>query len=187
MATTSDISNGTIIRYNGDLCKIISFRHLTPGNWRSFYQVTLKNLKTGKTFENRFRSGENIDVERVETKTMQYIYDEGDNMMVMDNETFEQVLIPKDFLGDKIKYIKENTDIVVAFHEDLPISAEPPTFVNLRITYTEPAIKGDTTSTPNKPATLETGAIVNVPIFVNQGELIKVDTRSNSYCERIKE
>jgi elongation factor P len=186
MATTGDINVGTVIRFNGELCRIEEYQHRTPGNLRAFYQARMRNLKNGKIVENRFRSGEAVEVVRVEYKNMQFIYPEGEFIVVMDNDTYDQIHIPSFLLGDSIKFLKEGMEIKVSFEGDEPILAEPPVFVELLITYAEPGVKGDTATNTLKPATLETGAIVNVPLFVNEGEKIKIDTRTNSYVERVK-
>jgi len=186
MANTSDISVGSVIRHNGGLCIIIEYLHRTPGKGGAFYQVKLRNLKTGKLAEARFRSGESVDLARVEYKELQYIFKEGANLVLMDSSTYEQVYVPEEMFGETAKFLKEEMIVKVAFENDEPILAEPPTFVELEITYTEPGVKGDTATNTLKPATLETGATVNVPLFVNQGEKIKVDTRTSSYVERVK-
>ncbi|MCC6250831.1 MAG: elongation factor P [Bacteroidia bacterium] len=186
MATTGDINVGSIIRFNNELCVITEYQHRTPGNLRAFYQAKMKNLKTGKSVEYRFRSGEEVIVARVEYKTLQYIYSDGNDIICMDNETFEQLSIPSDLFGNGLKFMKEGMEVKVAFEDETPISAEAPTFVEVEITYTEPGIKGDTATNTLKQATIETGAIVNVPLFCNQGDKIKVDTRTSTYVERVK-
>lgn len=186
MANSGDINVGTVIRFNGDLCKIEEYQHRTPGNLRAFYQARMRNLKNGKIVENRFRAGEAVEVVRVEYKMMQFIYPEGEFIVLMDGETFEQIHLPSFLLGDSLKFLKEGMDIKVSFEGDEPILAEPPVFVELVITYAEPGVKGDTATNTLKPATMETGAVVNVPLFVNEGEKIKIDTRTNSYVERVK-
>jgi elongation factor P len=186
MATTGDIGVGSVIRYNGELCQIVEYMHRTPGNLRAFYQAKMRNLKSGKLVENRFRSGEEVEVVRIDYRMLQYIYPEGENIVCMDNETFEQIYIPESLLGDSLKFLKEGMEVKISFEGDNPILAEAPTFVELEITYTEPGVKGDTATNTLKPATLETGAVVNVPLFVNQGEKIKIDTRTSSYVERVK-
>lgn len=186
MADTGDLSIGSVIRFNGELCKIEEYQHRTPGNLRAFYQAKMRNLKTGKLVENRFRSGESVEIVRVEYKELQYIFPENDFIVCMDGETYEQIYVPKQLFGDSLKFLKESMMVKVAFEEETPIIAEPPTFVELEITYTEPGIKGDTATNTLKPATLETGATVNIPLFVNQGEKIKVDTRTGAYAERVK-
>lgn len=186
MANTGDISIGMVIRYNGELCQILEWQHRTPGNLRAFYQGKMRNIKTGKLVENRFRSGEEVEIVRVDYKMMQYIYPEGDFIVVMDNESFEQIYVPSLLLGDAAKFLKEGMDVKVTFEGENPILAEAPTFVELDITYAEPGVKGDTATNTLKPATLETGAVVNVPLFCNVGERIKIDTRTSSYVERVK-
>lgn len=186
MANSGDINVGSVIRFNGDLCRIEEYQHRTPGNLRAFYQARMRNLKNGKIVENRFRSGEAVEVVRVEFKQMQFIYPEGEFIVVMDNDTYEQIHISAILLGDSIKFLKEGMEIKVSFEGDEAILAEAPVFVELVITYAEPGVKGDTATNTLKPATMETGAVVNVPLFVNEGEKIKIDTRTNSYVERVK-
>lgn len=186
MANTGDIGVGSIIRFNGELCAIVEYQHRTPGNLRAFYQAKMKNLKNGKVVEYRFRSGESVDVARVEFKELQFIYMEGDFAVCMDNETYEQVHIPVAFFGEGAKYLKEGMQVKVAFESDAAIMAEAPTFVELEITYTEPGEKGNTATNALKTATVETGATVNVPLFVNNGDKIRIDTRTGAYCERVK-
>jgi elongation factor P len=186
MATTQDIGVGSIIRFNGELCQITEYQHRTPGNLRAFYQAKMKNMKTGKSVEYRFRSGEEVQLARVEYRQLQYIFPEGESLVCMDNETFEQIYVPSDLFGDSLKFLKESMEVKVAFENDNPLFAEAPVFVELEITYTEPGVKGDTATNTLKPATLETGATVMVPLFVDQGEKIKIDTRTSSYVERVK-
>lgn len=186
MADTGDISVGSVIRFNGELYQITEYIHRTPGNLRAFYQAKLRNLKNGKQTENRFRAGESVEVARVEYKMMQYLFKDGEHFVMMDPETFEQHYISAGMIGDGAKYLKEEMLLKIAFEGDAPILAEPPTFVELMITYSEPGVKGDTATNTLKTATLETGAVVNVPLFVNEGEKIKVDTRTGAYVERVK-
>ena len=186
MATTHDIGVGSIIRFNGELCSVIEFQHRTPGNLRAFYQAKMRNLKNGKLVEYRFRSGENVDLARVEFRDLQYIYQEGDFVVCMDNETYEQIHIPAILFGEGGKFMKEGMEVKVAFESDAPIMAEPPTFVELEVTYTEPGEKGNTATNALKIAKVETGSEVNVPLFVNTGDKIRIDTRTGAYCERVK-
>ena len=186
MATTSDVNVGTVLRYNGELCQIVEWQHRTPGNLRAFYQAKMKNLKTGKVAENRFRVGEEVEIARVEYKELQYLYADGVNMVLMDNDTFDQVYVPSEMLGENRQLIKEGNMIKVAFENDQPLAAEAPTFVELEITYTEPGLRGDTATNTLKAATVETGATIRVPLFVNQGEVIKIDTRDRSYVGKVK-
>jgi elongation factor P len=186
MANTGDISIGMVIRYNGDLCQIVEWQHRTPGNLRAFYQGKMRNIKTGKLVENRFRSGEEVEIVRVEYKMMQFIYPENDFIVVMDKDTYDQVYVPVTLFGDSAKFLKEGMDVKISFEDETPILAEPPTFVELEVTYTEPGVKGDTATNTLKPATVETGAQVNIPLFIEQGEKIKIDTRTGGYVERVK-
>jgi elongation factor P len=186
MATTQDIGVGSVIRFNGDLCILIEYQHRTPGNLRAFYQAKMRNLISGKLAEYRFRSGESVELVRIEYRQLQYIYPEGDNLVCMDNESFEQFYVPSLLFGESFKFMQEGMEVKVAFEGDNPIVAEGPIFVELEITYTEPGIRGDTATNTLKPATVETGATISVPLFVNQGEKIKIDTRTSTYVERVK-
>jgi elongation factor P len=186
MATTQDVNVGTFIRYNGDLCVITEWQHRTPGNLRAFYQAKMRNIKNGKAAENRFRSGEEIEVVRVEMKPLQYLYKENSSLVCMDSETYEQIYIDESLFGDGVKFMKEEMIVNAAFEGDSVIYAEPPRSVELEVTYTEPGVKGDTATKTLKPATLETGASVNIPLFINIGEKIKIDTRTGDYMERVK-
>ncbi len=184
---TGDINVGSFIRHNGELVQILEYQHRTPGNLRAFYQAKMRNVKTGKLAEYRFRSGEEVEVVRVEQKTLQYLYKDGSSMVLMDNETYEQIYVDEILFGDSAGFLKENINVEVAFDGDVPVFAEPPRTMVLRITYTEPGIKGDTATRTLKAATLETGAQVSVPLFCNIDELIKVDTKTGEYMERVKE
>ena len=144
MADIGDVRIGTILRYNGELCQVTEYIHRTPGNLRAFYQLKMKNLKTGKIVENRFRAGEAVEIARVEYKEMQFIYPEGAHIVVMDNDTYEQLHIPAELFGDNAKFLKEGMVVKIAFENDQPLLAEAPTFVELAVTYTEPGVKGDT-------------------------------------------
>jgi elongation factor P len=186
MSDTGDLRVGSIIRFNGELCQITEYMHRTPGNLRAFYQAKMKNLKTGRIVENRFRAGEGVEIARVDFKELQYIYTENGNLVCMDNETYEQVYVPEDLFGNSVKLMKEGMIVKVAFEGDQPLTAEPPVFVELKVTYTEPGVKGDTATNTLKQATVETGAVVNVPLFVNTDEVIKIDTRDWSYVGKVK-
>lgn len=188
MATTADIKNGLCIEYNEQLFSIVSFQHVKPGKGPAFVRTKLKNLKTGKVIENTFNSGVRINVVRIERRPYQYLYKDEMGYNFMHTETFEQVSI----LGDLIEnagLLKEGTIVEINFHAETesPLTLEMPPFVELEVTYTIPGEKGNTaSSTALKPATLETGAEIMVPLFINVGEVIKVDTRDNSYSERVK-
>ncbi len=186
MATTSDVHVGTVLRINGELCVVTEWQHRTPGNLRAFYQGKMRNIRNGKILENRFRSGEEVEIARVEYKMMEYLYNDGEFLVCMDKENFEQIPIPESLFGDALKFLKEGMEVKVSFESEMPILAEAPTFVEMVITYCEPGVKGDTATNTLKPATMENGAIVNVPLFVGEGEKIKIDTRTGSYVERVK-
>lgn len=186
MANTGDLFKGCFIRFNGELCQVMEYQHRTPGNLRAFYQVVLRNVKTGKQMEHRFRAGESIEMVRVDFKEMQYLYKDGNNLVVMDPETFEQLYIDESLFGDSVKFLKEEMMVKVSFEGDTPIGAEAPTFVTLQITYTEPGVRGDTATNTLKPATLDNGAEVMVPLFCEIGDKVKVDTRTGEYVERVK-
>jgi elongation factor P len=186
MADTGDINVGSIIRFNNELMQVTEWQHRTPGNLRAFYQAKMRNLINGKQIENRFRSGEGVDIVRVEFKHMQFIYVEGDFAVVMDNENYEQIHVPMILFGSSAQFLKEGMEVKISFEGDNVILAEAPTFVICEITYAEPGLKGDTATNTLKPATLDTGAKVNVPLFCNEGDLVKVDTRTATYVERVK-
>jgi elongation factor P len=187
MATTQDLSKGMFLRHNGQLCQVVEYQHTMPGKGGAFYQVKMKNAITGKSMEHRFRSGETINDVRVDQVEMQYLYQEGNNLVLMNMESYDQIMIPTSLLEDQMKFIKEEMMLTVYLDNENPIMAEAPNFVVLEITYSEPGLKGDTANNPLKPATLETGAIVNVPLFVETGEKIKVDTRTGEYVERVRD
>lgn len=186
MAKASEMSVGTFLRYNGELCVIMEYQHRTPGNLRAFYQAKMRNLKTGKQTENRFRPDEEVEVVRVEERDLQYLYKEGDALVCMDTNTFEQYNVPEFLFGDTAKFLKEGSMVRVSFDGENPVYVTPPQSVVLEVTYTEPGLKGDTATRTLKPATLETGVTISVPLFVEQGELIKVNPETGEYIERVK-
>ena len=186
MATTSDFRAGLTIRYNNDLWTIVEFQHVNPGNWRAFVRAKMKNIKTGRVIENRFRAGEDVDVVRIEMLAYQFLYRDGEMLMFMENETFEQIQIPEEVVGEGSKFLKENETVQISFNGTEIIGVEIPIFVNLKVVETEPGLKGDSVNNVMKAAKMETGAVVNVPLFVNEGEVLKVDTRTGGYVERVK-
>lgn len=186
MSKASEVKTGNILRFNGELVSVEEYIHRTPGNLRAFYQAKMRNVKTGKLVEYRFRTDEEVEIARVETNDYQYLYDEGDFFVVMDNVSFEQFNIPKNLFGASARFLKEGMNVLIAFESDEPIMAQTPTTVELEITYTEPAVKGDTSTNALKSATVETGVEVRVPLFINQGDKVKVDTRTGDYIERVK-
>ncbi len=186
MAKVSDISKGTFVRYNGELAQVLEYEHRTPGNLRAFYQVKMRNLKSGRLIEQRFRPDDEIEIVRVHFKEQQYLYTDGNNVVCMDNETYDQIMINKETIGDSIAFLKEGMNLKIYFDGEEPVSAELPVTVELEVTYTEPGMRGDTATRTLKPATLETGATIKVPLFVNTGDRIKIDTRTGDYIERAK-
>ena len=186
MSKASEIKNGNIIRFNGELLQVEEFLHRTPGNLRAFYQARMRNVKTGKLVEYRFRTDEDVTIARVETNDYQYLYEDGDQLVIMDNSTYDQHNVPKILFGAAVKFLKEGMNIIVSFESEEPILAQMPNNVELEITYAEPAVKGDTSSGALKTATTENGVEIKVPLFINQGDKIKVDTRTGEYLERVK-
>jgi len=186
MAKASDIRNGSILRFNGELVQVEEFIHRTPGNLRAFYQARMRNVRSGKLVEYRFRTDEEVDIARVETNDYQYLYEDGDHLVIMDNTTYDQHNVPKFLFGNGVRFLKEGMNVIVAFESDEPITASLPNSAELEITYTEPAVKGDTSSGAMKKATVETGAEIDVPLFINQGDKVKVDTTTGKYVERVK-
>lgn len=183
---TSDFKNGISILMDGDIYTITDFQHVKPGKGGAFVRSTLKNIKTGRTLDKTWRSGERMEQAYLERRTMQYLYQDGDEYYLMDPETFDQISVPRERIGDGVKYLKENMDVTVLSHKDSIINIEVPSFVELEVTETAGSEKGDTASGGGKPATVETGAVVTVPFFVKVGDKIKIDTRNDQYLERVK-
>lgn len=186
MYTTSDIRKGLKIELDGKPFIIVDFLHVKPGKGGAFVRTKLKNMETGQVLEQTFRSGERIAVPDMEEKSMQYLYKGSEGYCFMDNETYEQVFLTEDQLGDNRNYLAENIDIEVLYFEGRPIGIELPVAVDLEVVQTEPGIKGDTASSVTKPAALETGMVIQVPLFINEGEKVRVDTRTGEYMERAK-
>ena len=187
MATTSDLRTNIIIRYNGVLHRVVEFHHHAPGNWRAMVMLKLKNVQTGKVIEDRVRAGSDIEIVRVDKRTMQFLYREGEIYHFMDTETFEQLEIAEDDIGDPAKFLKDGEMADVLFYDDNQIlGVEVPFFVTLQVTEAATAVRGDTATNITKPVTLETGAVIQVPAFVNQGDSVRVDTRTGEYIERVK-
>ncbi len=186
MGTTSDLRAGAILKFNGQNCQVMEFEHRTPGKGQACYQVKMRNLNTGKINENRYRSGESIEFVRVERHSFQYLYNDGEAYYFMNKETYDQIPMQADAIGDMARFMKENQDVDMMFEGDTVLSMELPSHVHLEVTYAEPGVRGDTATNVTKPATLETGAEINVPIFINEGDKIVVDTRTGSYVERVK-
>lgn len=187
MGTTSDLRPGAVIKFNGELCTVLESEHRTPGNLRAFYQVKMRSIKTGKLLENRFRSGETIEFVRVEKNNYQFLYRDGDHFIFMDYNTYEQIPVDAELVGKLADYMKEGQEAMLSINDGTVLSVELPAAVVLRVTQTEPGFKGDTATNVTKPAIVETGATVQVPLFINEGDLIKVDPTTGSYLERVKE
>lgn len=186
MISSNDFKRGMGIKIDNDLYTIVEFQHVKPGKGQAFVRTKLKNLTKGTVIDKTFRSGEKVEEVRVEKTEMQYLYAEDDSLCFMDNETFEQIHVEKDFAGNILDYIKEGDNVEISMYDEKPIGIDPPIFVNLEVTYAEPGVKGDTATNVTKSVELETGSKINVPIFVEQGDVIKVDTRTHEYVERVK-
>ncbi len=186
MYSTSDIRKGLKIELNGEPFTIIDFLHVKPGKGGAFIRTKLKNLKTGAVLDKTFRSGEKFSKADLEEKDMQYLYNDGESYHFMDNETYEQISLSEDKIEFEKNFLKENVNVKVLFFKGDAISIEIPTFVELEVTHTEPGLKGDTASSASKPATVETGYTLNVPLFINIGDILKIDTRTGEYVERVK-
>lgn len=187
MATTADIKNGLCIEFNNDLYMVMEFQHVKPGKGPAFVRTKLKSLRTGKVLDNTFSAGHKITTARVERRGHQFLFKDDLGYHFMDNNNFEQIAIGEDLINAP-QFLKEGQEVEILFHAETetPLTCELPPFVILKITYTEPGLKGDTATNASKPATVETGAQIQVPLFIDQDEIIKVDTRTASYAERVK-
>ncbi|MBO5165148.1 MAG: elongation factor P [Lachnospiraceae bacterium] len=185
MISAGDFRNGMTIELDSNIFQIIEFQHVKPGKGAAFVRTKLKNIKSGGVVEKTFRPTEKCPQARIDRKDMQYLYSDGDLFNFMDVETYEQIALNSDAIGDALKFVKENEMCKVCSHNGNVFAVEPPLFVELEITETEPGFKGDTATGATKPATVETGALVYVPLFVNQGDTIKIDTRTGEYLSRV--
>jgi len=183
---TSDFRNGLSLIMDSDIFTIIEFQHVKPGKGGAFVRSRLKNLRTGATMDKTWRAGEKMDQAILERKTMQYLYSQDGDAYLMDMESFEQVAVAESKIGEQKKYLKENVDVQVVTHRDQIVGVSMPDFMELAVIETDPGVRGDTASGGSKPATVEGGAVVQVPFFVNIGDKIKVDTRTDTYLERVK-
>lgn len=186
MGSTSDLRNGLVIKYNGEPHIIVKWEHRTPGNLRAFYQVKMRNLKNGKMIENRFRSGETIDVIRMETRNFQYLYHDGSGYVFMDTDNYDQVSIPDEIVGEQAQFMKESENVQIMFDGERPVTLEIPPSVELKVVEAPPGVKGDTATGGTKAVKVETGATINAPLFIEEGDMIRVDTRTSAYLERVK-
>jgi elongation factor P len=185
MISTNDFRTGQTIEWEGGVWVVVDFQHVKPGKGAAFVRARLKNVITGNVNETTFRAGERLPKAQIEYRDMQYLYESGGDYMFMDQTSYEQVSLSTELLGDGLKYLKENMVIGVQFYAGAPIGIELPNFVELVIVETDPGLRGDTASGGTKPATLETGAVVQVPLFVQEGDKIRVDTRTHQYLERV--
>jgi len=185
MISTNDFHTGLTIELDGEVYTVVDFQHVKPGKGSAFVRSRLKNVKTGYVIERTFRAGEKLPRAHIDYREMQYLYSSGDENYFMDTSTYEQLVLNNETLGDAKKYLKENMIIGVQMYEGSPIGVELPNFVELAVVDTDPGLRGDTETGGSKPATLETGAVVQVPLFVNVGDIIRVDTRTGQYLERV--
>ena len=184
MATTNDLKNGMTLDLDGQLWNVIEFQHVKPGKGGAFVRTKMRSVLSGKVVEKTFNAGVKVEVAQVDKRDMQYLYKDGEDFMFMDSTNFDQISISKQTVGDAVDYLLENADAIVAMHEGNPLFIELPASVELKITYTEPGLQGDRSSGGTKPATVETGITVQVPLFIKQDEKVLVDTRTGAYLGR---
>lgn len=186
MITTADFRNGITLDLDGTLYTLIYFQHVKPGKGGAFVRTRLKNLKTGAVIEKTFRAGERVELAILDKRRMQYLYRDGGNYLFMDLNTYEQLPISEEEVGESAKFLVEGVTVEVPLYEGKPVGVEPPVFVDMEVVETAPGVKGDTASGGSKPATLETGLVINVPFFIEVGNRVRVDTRSGEYVERVE-
>jgi len=186
MPSTSDFRPGLVIKYNSELWTVVEFQHVNPGNWRAFVRTKLKNLKSGKVIENRFRAGEAVEIIRIERKEYQFLYHDGNGYVFMDKETYDQLSVAQEQIGEGAEFLKDGESVDILFNGTDITGIELPITVELKVTETVPGVRGDSANAGTKPAKVETGATVNVPLFINEGDLLKIDTRTGGYIERVK-
>lgn len=186
MYSTAEFRKGLKVELDGAPYMIVEFQHVKPGKGGAFVRTKLKNLLTGRVLDQTFRSGERVKKPDLMEKEMQYLYKDGDSYCLMDNETYEQIMLTGEQMGDAVLYLTENMNLQVLFFNQQPVAVEVPNFVELTVAQTDPGLKGDTASGGTKPATLESGAVIQVPLFINEGDRLKVDTRTGTYIERLK-
>ena len=185
MATTNDLKNGLVLNLDGQLWTVVEFQHVKPGKGGAFVRTKLKNVLSGKVVDKTFNAGVKVETANVDKRTMSYLYNDGDDYIFMDATTYDQIPVPAGTVGDAVKYLLENQEAIVALHDGTPLYVELPASVELVVEYTEPGLQGDRSTGGTKPARLETGAEVQVPLFLEAGEKIKVDTRDGSYLGRV--
>ncbi|HHV06902.1 MAG TPA: elongation factor P [Firmicutes bacterium] len=184
MISTNDFRTGLTIKLEGEVYTVVDFQHVKPGKGAAFVRSKLKNIRTGSVTERTFRAAEKVESAHIDRREMQYLYSAGDSYTFMDTQNFEQLALTKEHLGDNLNYIKENMSITVLLYEGSILGIEVPNFVDLKVVETAPGVRGDTVSGATKPATLETGAIVQVPLFIENGDVIRIDTRTGEYLTR---
>ena len=187
MATSNDLKNGMVLSIDGQLWTVIDFQHVKPGKGGAFVRSKLKNVLSGKVIDRTFNAGVKVETASVDRRDMQYLYRDGDSWVFMDNESYEQIPVPDMIVGESSKYLLENQSAQVAIHEGNPIIVDLPASVEIMLTYTEPGLQGDRSSGGTKPATLETGAEIQVPLFIESNTKVKVDTRDGSYLGRVND
>ncbi|MDI1462299.1 elongation factor P [Catellatospora sp. KI3] len=184
MATTNDLKNGMVLNLDKELWTVVEFQHVKPGKGPAFVRTTLKHVLTGKVVDKTFNAGTKVETANVDKREMQYLYPDGEDFVFMDLDTYDQIHVPGVTLGDGVDFLLPEAKVIVATHEGAPLYVELPTSVIVEVTYTEPGLQGDRSTGGNKPATIETGATVQVPLFITTGEKIKVDTRDSRYLGR---
>jgi len=184
--STAEFRNGLKIEIDGEPYVIVDFQHVKPGKGGAFVRTKIKSLKSGNVIDRTYRSGEKVDIPELEEKSMQYLYAADKDRVFMDTSNYEQISLNEKQLGESINYLKENMEIKVLYHKGQPINIDIPMFVELTISKTDPGVRGDTASGGSKPATMETGAVVKVPFYLNEGDIIKIDTRTGTFIERVK-
>ena len=185
MVTAGDFKKGLTVEWDGGIWTIVDFQHVKPGKGAAFVRTKIKNIITGAVVERSFNPTDKMPKAIIETKVMQYLYNDGDLYYFMDNETFEQLALPKEQVEDSIPFMKENTEATIRFYKGAPFSVEAPTFVDLEVIHTEPGFKGDTATNVTKPATVETGFTLQVPLFIEIGDKLHIDTRTGEYLNRV--
>ena len=186
MIQATQLKRGMCIKHDNDLYRVVATQHITPGNWRGMVQAKIRHLKTGSIMEHRFRSEDRVERAILDETEMEFLYQDGDMYHFMNNETFEQIALSEEVLGDAVPYLIPNIKLKIELYEERPVGIELPLTVEMRVAETEPAIKGASVSNVGKPARMETGLVVSVPPFISQGDLIRVDTSSGAYIERAK-
>ena len=187
MATTNDLKNGLVLNLDGQLWTVVEFQHVKPGKGGAFVRTKLKNVLTGRVLDKTFNAGVKVETANVDKREMQYLYKDGEDFVFMDTDTYDQVHVNAETVGDAAKYMLENQNAIVATHDGVPLYVELPAAVVLEITYTEPGLQGDRSTGGTKPATLETGTEIQVPLFLETGTKVRVDTRDGSYLGRVND